>query len=402
MNETVVLAYSGGLDTSVAVKWIQNKYKSDVVTVTVDVGQQDDLKSIARKAEKLGALKHYSLDAREEFAERYIALSIKANALYEDKYPLGTALARPLIARKLVEIAEKEGATAVAHGCTGKGNDQVRFDVTIKALNPSLRIIAPIREWKLSREEEIEYAKRYGVPIPVTKDKPYSIDQNLWSRSIECGILEDPSQEPPEDVFEWTTSPEKAPDQPQYVQLDFQKGLPTSINGKSMKPVALIQTLNELAGKHAVGRVDHLEDRLVGIKSREIYECPAASVILEAHKDIEKAVLTRHELSFKTYVDEQWAWLVYSGLWMDPLRQDLDAFIEATQRRVSGQVRLKLYKGGVRVVGRSSPSSLYMPSLSTYGIETSYDQSWSNGFIEIWGLPTRVASAIAKKDEEST
>ncbi|MEM2868205.1 MAG: argininosuccinate synthase, partial [Candidatus Bathyarchaeia archaeon] len=326
MKRKIVLAYSGGLDTSVLVKWLQEKYDAAVITVTLDLGQKEDLKAIEEKSYRLGTLKHYSIDAKEEFVKNYVFPAIKANALYEGKYPVSTALSRPLIASKLVEVAEIEGAEAVAHGCTGKGNDQVRIEVTVRALNPRLKVIAPVREWGMTRDAEIEYAKKHGIPIPVDKDKPYSIDQNLWGRSIECGILEYPEKEPPEDAFEWTVSPEKAPNEPEYITLEFENGVPKSLNGVNMSPADLIETLNNIAGRHGVGRIDHMEDRLVGIKSREVYECPAATVIIEAHKDLEKLVLTRHEILFKQHVDLEWAYLVYAGLWMDPLREDLDAF----------------------------------------------------------------------------
>jgi len=399
MTETVVLAYSGGLDTSVSIKWIQEKYDADVITVTLDVGQQDDFKAIEEKAKKLGVLRHYSIDAKHEFTTQYVFPAIKANALYEGKYPVSSALSRPLIASKIVEFAKKEGAVAVAHGCTGKGNDQVRFDVTIRSLAPDLKIIAPVREWKLNRDEEIKFAEANGIPIPVDINSPYSMDQNLWGRSIECGVLEFPDHEPPEEIFEWTVPPERSPDSPEYVTLSFENGVPYAINEEEMGPVVLIETLNKVAGKHGVGRIDHMEDRLVGIKSREVYECPASTVLLEAHKDLEKIVLTRHEVLFKQQIDAQWTFLAYTGLWMDPLRDDLEAFINTTQERVNGEVKVKLYKGGLRVVGRSSPMSLYDLNLATYDIRTTFDQSWSPGFIELWGLPTKVSNILKVKTE---
>ncbi|MEM3641220.1 MAG: argininosuccinate synthase [Candidatus Bathyarchaeia archaeon] len=399
MGETVVLAYSGGLDTSVLVKWIQQKYNADVVTATFDVGQQGNLEEVEKKAKSLGVKKHYSIDVKEEFVVNYVFPAIKANALYEGKYPVSTALSRPLMASKMVEIAKKEGAAAVAHGCTGKGNDQVRFDVTIKSLDPKLKIIAPVREWGLTRDEEIKFAKANGIQIPHLAD-PYSIDQNLWGRSVECGSLEDPYQEPLEEVFEWTAPPEKAPDKPEYVTIKFEGGVPQAINDEKMNPVNLIEKLNQIGGKHGVGRIDHMEDRLVGIKSREVYECPAATILLEAHKDLEKMVLTRHEVLFKQQIDAHWAFLVYTGLWMDPLREDLDAFIDKTQERVSGEVRVKLYKGSIQVVGRSSSMSLYDLNLATYDIHTTFNQSYSEGFIELWGLPTKVFNILKKKKTE--
>ena len=387
--EKVVLAYSGGLDTSVMVRWLKEKYGFEVVTVIVDVGQQEDLKATEEKAKLVGAIKHYTIDAKKEFVENFVFPAIKANALYEGKYPLSSALSRPLIAKKLVEIARKEEASAVAHGCTGRGNDQVRFEVTIEALAPDLKIIAPVREWKLTREEEVEYAKKYGIPV-TPKKHPYSIDQNLWGRSIECGPLDNPNQEPPKDVFEWTTNPEEAPDKPEYVTVRFEEGVPTAINGENMDGVELISSLNKIAGKHGVGRIDHVEDRVVGLKSREVYECPAAICLIEAHKDLEKLVLTRHELMFKEWVDLYWGWLVYSGLWVEPLREDLEAFIEKTQERVSGEVRLKLYRGNVTVVGRSSPFSLHL--------EPEYDQSIASGFIRLWGLQTKSFHLKGKRE----
>jgi len=400
MKERIVLAYSGGLDTSVAVKWMQERHQAEVVTVTVDVGQQEDLKAIEENSKKIGAVRHYSIDAREEFVKDYVFRAVKANALYEEKYPLSSALSRPLIVIKLVDVARKENATAVAHGSTGKGNDQVRFDVTMKSLAPDLKIVAPIREWNLSRDEEIKYAEKNGIPIPVNIDNPYSIDQNLWGRSIECGVLEDPGHEPPEEIFEWTVSPEKAPSDPEYLILGFDEGVPVTIDGKKMSPAETVKALNARAGRHGIGRVDHMEDRLVGIKSRECYECPAATVLLEAHKELEKTVLTRHEVLFKHQVDVQWTFLAYAGLWMEPLREDLEDFINKTQERVTGDVKLKLYKGSATVVSRSSPFSLYDANLATYNIETTFDQTWSPGFIEIWGLPTKAANILKTKGKK--
>ena len=400
--EKIVLAYSGGLDTSVLIKWLQEKYNAEVITVTVNVGQQENQEEIGEKAEKLGVLKHYSIDARDEFAADYIFPAIKANALYEEKYPISTSLSRPLIAAKMVEIAQKNDATGLAHGCTGRGNDQVRFDVTLGALAPDLKIIAPVREWGMTREEEIAYAKTKGIPVS-TAAKKYSIDASVWGRAIECGLLEDASQEPPEDAFEWTVMPEKAPNKPEYVTVKFESGLPVAVNNEKLKPLALVESLNKTAGKHGVGRIDHIEDRLVGIKSREVYECPAATVLLEAHKDLEKMVLTRHEVLFKQQIDAQWAYLAYVGLWVDPLREDLDAFIDKTQENVTGEVKLKLYKGGMQVVGRSSPFSLYDKNLANYNIKTTFNQSHSKGFIELWGLQTRMHNALkhsTKKQKE--
>jgi len=394
-----VLAYSGGLDTSVMIKWLQEKYNAEVITATVNVGQPEDLAEVEEKASNLGVLKHYSIDAKEEFATDYIFPAIKANALYEGKYPISTTLSRPLIVAKMVEIAENEGATALAHGCTGKGNDQVRFDISIGALAPDLKIIAPVREWSMTRDEEIEYAKANGIPVS-TAAKKYSIDQSIWGRSIECGALEDASKEPPEDAFEWTTAPEKAPNTPEYVTIKFKAGVPVALNKEALAPLALIEKLNKTAGKHGVGRIDHIEDRLVGIKSREVYECPAAAVLLEAHKDLEKIVLTRHEVLFKQQIDAQWTFLAYAGLWLDPLREDLEAFINKSQENVHGEVRVKLYKGGLQVVGRSSPMSLYDQNLVNYNIKTGFNQSYSKGFIELWGLQTRMHNVLKRKAKE--
>jgi argininosuccinate synthase len=400
MAQKIILAYSGGLDTSVAIKWLKEKYDYDVVTLTVDVGQADDLEDIAKKSKLVGAVNHHTIDAKNEFVKDFVFPAIKANALYERKYPIGTALARPLIAKKLVEVAHKENAIAVSHGCTGKGNDQVRFEVTIKANDPKLKIVAPAREWKLSREEEIKYAERNGVPVPVDLENPYSVDQNLWGRSIECGVLEDPFIEPPKEVYEWTNAPEDAPEKAEYLTIQFEKGIPIAIDGERLPPVELIRKLNYVGGKHGIGRIDHVEDRLVGIKSREVYECPAATILIEAHKELEKLVLTRHEIMFKEHIDSEWANLVYTGLWDDPLRQDLDGFIEKSQEPVSGDVRVKAFKGSVQVVGRKSSMSLYENSLATYAAGSTFDDTWSNGFIEIWAMPTVVAN-IRKRQHTS-
>ncbi len=399
MSDKLALAYSGGLDTSVMIRWIKEKYDFDVVTLTVDVGQADDLAEVERKSKMIGAVKHFTLDAKREFVEDYVFPAIKANALYESKYPVSTALARPLIAKKLVEIAHKEKAVAVAHGCTGKGNDQVRFEVTIKAIDPKLKIVAPVREWNLSREEEIKYAEKNDIPIPADLENPYSVDQNIWGRSIECGILEDPSSEPPPEVFEWTNAPENAPSNAEHVNIEFDKGIPVAVNGESLGSVEIVKKLNYICGKHGVGRIDHIEDRLVGIKSREVYECPAATILIEAHRELEKLVLTRHEFWFKQLVDSEWTKLVYTGLWNDPLREDLDGFVEKTQEQVTGEVKLKVYKGSVQVVGRSSPMSLYDTALATYNASTTFDQSWANGFIEIWAMPTVVANARKRQQQ---
>ncbi len=394
LSEKIVLAYSGGLDTSVSIKWLQEKYNAEVVTLTLDLGQQDDLGEIAERAYSLGVKNHHELDVKEEFVANYICPAIRANGLYGGKYPLATALGRPLIATKLVEVAEKEGATAVAHGCTGKGNDQVRIDVTVRALNPSLKVIAPIRDWNMSRDQEILYAKEKGIKIQ-SSSSIYSIDQNLWGRSIESGPLENPAEEPPNDAFEWVVPPEEAPSTPGYLELGFTDGIPTSVDRTEASTLELIKTVNRIAGGYGVGIVDQMEDRIVGIKSREVYEAPAATTIIEAHRELEHLVLTRHEIAFKERVEKEWAWLVYSGLWMEPLRFALDSFIRTTQRRVNGKIRLKLYKGGIRVVGRSSENSLYKLELSTYNKDSTFDQRSAVGFIELWGLQSRLAAKLA-------
>jgi argininosuccinate synthase len=395
LKQKIVLAYSGGLDTSVSIRWLQEKFDADVITLTLNLGQLEDFHEIEERAYSTGAVKHFQMDAREEFVAGYVHPSIKANGMYQGKYPLATALGRPLIATKLVEVAEREGAYAVAHGCTGKGNDQVRMDVTVRSLNPSIKVIAPVREWNMSRDKEMEYAKEHGINIK-PKKSIFSTDQNLWGRSIESGPLEDPETEPPAEAFEWVSPVDAAPDAPGYLEIGFEGGIPVSLNGRRLGGVELIRRANEFAGKHAYGIVDHIEDRLVGIKSREVYECPAALAIIEAHRDLEQLVLTRNELAFKAAVEREWSWLVYSGLWMEPLRSALDSFIETTQRRVSGRVKLKFHKGGMRVVGRSSPNSLYRLKLSTYTKESTFDQNSAVGFIELWGLQSRTAAnAIA-------
>ncbi|MDG6925198.1 MAG: argininosuccinate synthase [Nitrososphaerota archaeon] len=396
MKEKIVLAYSGGLDTSVCVKWLQEKYDAEVITLTLDLGQREEFSEIAARSKATGAVKHFQLDAKEEYVTNYVMPSVAANGMYQGKYPLATALGRPLIATKMVEVAEAEGATAVAHGCTGKGNDQVRMDVTVRAMDPSLRVIAPVREWNMSRDQELVYAKEHGIKIKPS-NSVFSIDQNLWGRSIESGPLEDPDFEPPVAAFEWVTQPRDAPDTPGYLELGFAEGVPKTLDGEELGEIELIKRVNQFAGKHGVGIIDHVEDRLVGIKSREVYEAPAALTIIEAHRDLEQLVLTRHELAFKNGVEREWSWLVYSGLWMEPLRFALDSFIRTTQRRVSGNVRVKLYKGGLRVVGRTSKNSLYRPKLSTYQKDSTFDQASAVGFIELWGLQSRIAAKVASE-----
>ncbi|NPV60498.1 MAG: argininosuccinate synthase [Actinobacteria bacterium] len=390
MKDTVILAYSGGLDTSVAIKWLEERYGMQVVALAADLGQPGDLKSLREKALAIGAVDAVTLDLKDVFARDYVLPSLKANALYEGKYPLATSLARPLIAAAMVEEAQRRGAAAVAHGCTGKGNDQVRFDLTTMALGPELRIIAPLREWNMSREEEIAYAREHGIPVPVTLESPYSVDENLWGRSCEAGVLEDPMVEPPEDAYAWTVSPQDAPDQPRYLEVDFESGCPVALDGEELGPVDLITRLNALGGEHGVGRIDMVENRLVGIKSREIYEAPAAVILIEAHRALEALTLTRETLHFKPVLEAKFAELVYYGLWHDPLRESLQAAVEATQGRVSGRVRLKLFKGNCTVVGRESTYSMYDYSLATYDRADEFSHRSSEGFIELWGLPLKV------------
>jgi len=389
MADKVVLAYSGGLDTSVAIRWLKETYNLDVIAVTADVGNERDFSAIREKAVNTGAVKALIIDAKDTFVNDYVFPALRANAIYEGAYTLATALSRPLIAKLLVDIAREEKASAVAHGCTGKGNDQVRFEVSTAALAPELKVLAPAREWGMTRQETIAYAQRYGIPVPITAASPYSIDENLWGKSIECGVLEDPWVEPPEEVFTWTRSPAAAPDAPGYMEIGFERGIPVTLDGQKMDGVSLIQSLNETAGKHGVGRIDHLESRLVGIKSREIYEAPAAMVLLQAHSALETLTLTRDQSRFNDRVAQEYADLVYNGLWFTALRQDLASYVQSAQRFVTGEVRVKLFKGACRIVGRRSPYSLYSHSLATYDEGDEFDQSASPGFIHIWGLPAK-------------
>jgi argininosuccinate synthase len=385
----IVLAYSGGLDTSVLVKWLAEERGYDVIALCADVGQPGDMEAIRQKALDTGAVASMMMDAREEFARDFVVPALWANALYGGSYPLATALARPLIAKLQVDAAHEHGAKAVAHGCTGKGNDQVRFEVATMALDPTLEIVAPMREWKMTREDEIVWAKERGIPVPVTVESPYSIDENLWGRSCECGVLEDPWVEPPEDAYEWTVSPASAPEAPTYVDIDFEKGVPVGLDGDAMGLVELIAKLNELGGSNGVGRVDVIEDRLVGIKSREIYEAPAAVILIAAHSDLEHLTLTREALAGKRMLEQRVAEMAYEGLWFSPLNEAIKAFNESLQGRVNGTVRVRLYKGSAVVAARRSPDSLYDLGLATYDTADVFDHQAAKGFIDLWGLPLK-------------
>ena len=391
--DKVVLAYSGGVDTTVCIPYLKNEWGvKEVITLAADLGQGDELEPIKQKALKCGASESLVADATESFVKDFAFPAIQANTLYENRYPLSTALARPLIAKLLVEAAEKHGADAVAHGCTGKGNDQVRFDVGIAALNPKLKVLAPAREWGMSREEAISYGEQFGLEFPVKKSSPYSIDRNLLGRSIEAGILEDPMTEPPEEIYLMTKAIADTPDEPEYITIGFEGGVPVTINGEKLDPVALITQLNNTVGKHGIGRIDMLENRVVGIKSREIYEAPALLVLIHAHRDLESLTLTGDVTQYKRGIEQSYGELIYQGLWYSPLKAALDGFIQQTQTRVSGEVRIKLFKGNATIVGRQSDNSIYAPDLATYGAEDEFDHKAAEGFIYIWGLPTKVWS----------
>ncbi|MFC3211652.1 argininosuccinate synthase [Planomicrobium okeanokoites] len=396
LNKKIVLAYSGGLDTSVAIPWLKAE-GYDVVAVCLDIGEGKDLEFIKQKALQVGAVESYMVDARDEFADNYALISMQAHTLYEGKYPLVSALSRPLISKKLVEIAEQCGAIAVAHGCTGKGNDQVRFEVSIKSLNPGLEVVAPVRQWGWSRDEEIAYAKQHDVPIPVNLDSPFSIDMNLWGRANECGILEDPWATPPADAYELTNALEDTPDTPDIVEIEFVQGKPVKLDGIAYTFKELIFELNHLAGKHGVGRIDHVENRLVGIKSREIYEAPAAMTLIAAHKELEDITLVKEMAHFKPVIEKKMTELIYEGLWFSPLRTALEAFLKETQEFVNGTVRVKLFKGHSIIEGRKSPNSLYSEQLATYSTDDTFNHQSAVGFIELWGLPTVVNSMVNKK-----
>ena len=391
-KEKVVLAYSGGLDTSVCIKWLQEEYSLDVVALVGDVGQEHDgLEIIKQKALKTGAIACEVVDMKEEFANEFLSKAIAANAMYENKYPLLSALSRPLISKHLVALAHKYGAKYIAHGCTGKGNDQVRFEASVSMLDPSIEIIAPVREWDLkTRPQEIEWAQAHGIDVPVTKDSPYSIDDNLWGKAIECGVLEDPWNEPPADIYTMTASPEEAPNNPEYVEISFTNGIPCAYNGIEMSFLECIYALNEVAGDNGFGRIDMVENRLVGVKSRECYEVPGGLAIIMAHKALEDLCLEREVLHYKLGIEQSWATAVYNGQWFSPLKEALDAFCASTQCDVNGVVKLKFYKGSCTVVGRKSDCSLYDFALATYDKDDEFDHNAAKGFIQLQTLSTKV------------
>jgi argininosuccinate synthase len=397
-RERIAVAYSGGLDTSVIVKWLQEKYDAEIITVTGDLGQKKELAGIKEKALKTGAKKVYIQNLQKEFVTEYLWPVLKAGALYEHTYPMATSIGRPLLAKALVDVARKERCTAVAHGCTGKGNDQVRFEVAIAALAPELKIYAPLREWEFkSREDEIAYCEKHGIPVSVTRKNPYSIDENIWGTSIECGVLEDPMAEPPADAYQRTVSPAEAPDKETYVTIDFLQGVPIAVNGKNMDCVSLIHRLNEIGGANGIGRLDLVENRLVGIKSREIYEAPGATILHFAHRELERLTLDKDTMHYKAKMANDYADLVYNGLWFTPLRESIDAFVNETQKSVNGHVRVKLYKGNIEIAGRKSPNSLYDTKLATYTKEDSFDHTSSVGFIQIYGLPVKTYYQVNRK-----
>ncbi len=401
MKEKVILAYSGGLDTSVSIKWLVDE-GYDVIACCLDIGEGRDTEFIKNKALQVGATESYAIDAREEFSQDFVLVALQGNTYYENSYPLVSALSRPLISKKLVELAHQTGATTIAHGCTGKGKDQVRFEVSIAALDPNLKIIAPVREWKWSREEEINYAAEKGVPIPADLDNPYSIDQNLWGRACECGILEDPWATPPAGAYAITAELEDTPDKPTILEITFEKGVPTALDGEELSLAKLIMKLNTIAGVHGIGRIDHIENRLVGIKSREVYECPGAEVLMKAHKELEDLVFVREMAHFKPVIEQQLCQMIYDGLWFNPTMDALIAFLKQSQEDVNGVLRVKLFKGNVIVEGRKSDNSLYNENLATYTSADTFDQEAAIGFIKLWGLPTKVNAEVQAENKQTT
>jgi argininosuccinate synthase len=398
VKKKIVVAYSGGLDTSIMVKWLNDKYDAEIITVTGHLGETAELEGLEEKAIKTGASKAYVIDLREEFISSYVWKALKAGALYEGTYPMATAIGRPLLAKLLADIAIKEGADTVAHGCTGKGNDQVRFEVGVQTIAPSLKILAPLRVWEFkSREEEIDYAQKYNIPVKIKKDKPYSIDQNLWGIAIECGVLEDPTVAPPEDAYLITIDPKKAPDTPELVTIQFEKGIPVALNGKKVGGVELVSTLNKIGGAHGVGRMDLIENRVVGIKSREVYEAPAAVILHKAHLELEKLILDKDTLRYKADVSNKYANLIYDGLWFSPLFDALTAFVDSTQEFVTGEIVLELFKGTAIIKSRSSVYSLYSKELATYTVEDTFDHTAAEGFLTITGLPYKTMTQLHDK-----
>jgi argininosuccinate synthase len=394
-KEKIALAYSGGLDTSVMIKWLKDKYDAEIVAVTGNLGQQKEIENLESKAVFTGATKFQFVDLRMEFVEEYIWRALKAGALYEDVYPLATALGRPLLAKALVDAALAEDCTMLAHGCTGKGNDQVRFEVTFASLAPHLKVLAPLREWEFtSREAEIAYALEHNIPVSATKKSPYSIDENIWGISIECGVLEDPMVSPPEDAYQITTSPEKAPDSPTVVELEFLQGVPVSLNGQKMSGLDLIIKLNEIGAANGVGRLDMIENRVVGIKSREIYEAPAATILHFAHRELERLTLEKSVFQYKKNISQDYANIIYNGTWFSPMREALDAFVDETQKPVTGLLRIKLYKGNVTLLGRTSPYSLYNEELATYTEADTFNHKAAAGFIHLYGLGLKTFNQI--------
>jgi len=391
----IVVAYSGGLDTSVIVKWLGEKYNTDIITATGFLGQLNEIKGVKEKAAKTGAVKSYVLDLREEFLTNYVWKALKASALYEGAYPMATSIGRPLLAKMLVDVALQENADAVAHGCTGKGNDQVRFEVGVNTLAPHLKVIAPLREWEFkSREEEIEYALKNSIPINATKSSPYSIDENLWGISVECGVLEDPEAAPPEDAYQVTVNPKDAPDNSEVITIGFEKGIPVSLDGIELNAVELVTQLKDIGAAHGIGRLDLIENRVVGIKSREIYEAPAAVILHAAHLELEKLILDKETFRYKQHVSAKYANLIYDGLWYSPLFKSLTSFVDSTQENLTGEVKLELYKGSIKILSRKSFYSLYSKELATYTSEDTFDHKASSGFIKIYGLPYRTMTEV--------